>query len=364
MTFPLISNDNLFLRINFILLSFMFSYSIFAQINDKELSIQYNSGEFDSVIANATKLLLIEPENPTLNLLLGRSLVEKGLLSDAEPYLLKVIENSESKTWMKAWGMNYFARIQFLLGDKLKSKQYLINCVKLNATNNVTKSSKGMLINLGLDDFYSDFKAVETEHFIFYFQSQTVVTKIEDFIEIREKAFVDITNFFDVKIPKKIDFFVWNLNEDAKQIGLKNLGFAIPEFCVIHSKANQTSGHEITHVITNYLSDNQIKTKFINEGVAVCFDLSNNNRLEIAKQEKVKDSFKDIVSIKKAWKDARSYPDWVYYPLAGEFICRIIDKWGKEKLIELLKNQTYENAVSIYGDKLDAIISELESEIN
>lgn len=252
MTFPLISNDNLFLRINFILLSFMFSYSIFAQINDKELSIQYNSGEFDSVIANATKLLLIEPENPTLNLLLGRSLVEKGLLSDAEPYLLKVIENSESKTWMKAWGMNYFARIQFLLGDKLKSKQYLINCVKLNATNNVTKSSKGMLINLGLDDFYSDFKAVETEHFIFYFQSQTVVTKIEDFIEIREKA----------------------------------------------------------------------------------------------------------------WKDARSYPDWVYYPLAGEFICRIIDKWGKEKLIELLKNQTYENAVSIYGDKLDAIISELESEIN
>jgi hypothetical protein len=60
----------------------------------------------------------------------------------------------------------------------------------------------------------------------------------------------------------------------------------------------------------------------------------------------------------------KAYPEWVYYPLAGEFVFRILDKWGKDKLIDLIKNQTYENALLIYGEELNAIISELENEIN
>ena len=76
-------------------------------------------------------------------------------------------------------------------------------------------------------------------------------------------------------MPKKIDFFVWTSREDAKKLMNAKLGFAKPSFCVVHSHYQQTKGHEMTHVIANYTSKISNKTRFINEGTAVCFDQTN-----------------------------------------------------------------------------------------
>ncbi len=337
---------------------------ILAQDYQKVLGDLYNSGKIDEVLIKAKEYIKSDSANAQLNLILGRALVDKGLFSEGLPYLQKVVNNNKNKNWMRAWGMNYLGRIYLMRGDKSISKQYFIDCINLNATKNVTRLSKLMLVNLGYDDFYSNFETIESKHITFHFQPNSVVTNKAEFIDLRENAFIEINNFFEVKIPKKIEFFVWNSNHDAKEIGLRELGFAIPQFCIIHSMANQTLGHELTHIISNYISDKKIETKFIKEGVAVCFDLSKENKLQIAKKLKETDSVEIKVSIKKAWKDSKAYPEWVYYSLAGEFVHRLLDRWGKEKLIELLKNQTYENALSIYGDELNKIINELENEIN
>jgi hypothetical protein len=347
-----------------ILITIFLNVQLRAQDYQKELGDLYNSRNFDEVIIKAKEYLKSDSTNPGLNLVIGRALVDKGFFNEGLLYLQKIVENNKNKNWMRAWAMNYLGRVQFLLGDKLKSKQYLVDCINLNATKNVTRQSKLMLINFGFDDFYSNFEIIESKHFTFYFQPQTIVNNKIEFIDLREKAYLENNNFFEVSIPKKIDFFIWNENLDAVQLGLKELGFAIPEFCVIHSRANQTHGHEITHVITHYLANDQIKTRFINEGIAVCFDLSNNNRLEIINKQKAKDSIQVKVSINEAWANPKTYPKWVYYPLAGEFVFRIFDRWGKDKIIHLIKNQTYENALLIYGEELNTIISELKNEIN
>lgn len=348
----------------YIFIILIFNYSIFAQNLEKELDELYVSGKYDEVIVKVNELLVSQPENSNLNLLLGRSYVDKGLFNEGEVYLLNVCENPNSKIWMKAWAMNYLGRINYLKGNRFLAKKYFIDCINLNATKNVTNASKNLLIVSGLDDFYLNFEVVESEHITFHFQPNSIGIKKDEFVELREKAFQKISEFFGVKIPKKIDFIVWDSNEDARKLGIKSLGHAEPKFCVIHSRSNQTLGHEITHVITQYLAYDQIKTRLINEGIAVCFDLSNNNRLDIIDKQKENDSTQVIVSIKKAWNNSKAYPEWVYYPLAGELVFRMLNKWGKDKLLELLINQTYENALSIYGDELNTIISELENEIN
>ncbi|MBK7228240.1 MAG: hypothetical protein IPH97_05115 [Ignavibacteriales bacterium] len=342
----------------------LLNISIFAQNHDKELRDLYYSAQFNQLVQVSAEYLESDSLNPVFNLWHGEGLVELGFFEEGKPYVQKAIENIEDNDTRKPWALNYLARIEFLSQNKLKAKQLFIDCINSNTNPKAIESSKYLLVELGLHDFYSEFEVVESEHITFHFQPNSIVSNIDEFVELRENAIQKISEFFGVKIPKKIDFIVWNSNEDAKKIGIKSLGFANPQFCVIHSRPNQTLGHEITHVITHYLANDQIKTRFINEGIAVWFDLSNNNRLEIINNQKEKDSTQAIVSIKEAWNNPTVYPEWVYYTLAGEFINRILDKWGRENLVELLKNQTYDNAVLIYGNEIDEVIFKLENEIN
>jgi hypothetical protein len=351
------------MRYFFILLIFLGNY-IFGQNYDKGLRDLYYSEKFNELVKISAEYLKSDSLNPALNLWYGESLVELGFVNEAKPFVQKAIENIEDNDGRKAWAINYLARIAFLNQNKLKAKQLFLDCIDTDSNTRSKESAKYLLVELGLDDYYSDFEVVESEHIVFHFQPNSIVPAKEQFIESREKAFQKISEFFGVKIPKKIDFIVWNSNEDAKNLGIKLLGYANPKFCLIHSLSNQTDGHEITHVITHYLSNDQIRTRFINEGIAVRFNLSNGDRLKIIKKLKEKDSTNIVVSIKDAWNNTLQYPNWVYYPLAGEFVNRLLLKWGKDKLIQLLGNQTYENALLIYGEELNTIISELENEIN
>lgn len=340
------------------------SSQIIPQNHLKELNELYASGRFDETISKAKELLFSDSTNSELNLIVGRSFVDKRNFVEGQFYLLKVCADSLCPKWMSAWAMNYLGRIEFFKDNLSKSKVYINKSIILNATKNVTNSSKNLLKILALDSLYSEFEIVETDNIRFYFQPNSLIEQKENFCKLREEALKTLKEYFETELPKKIDFIVWNSNEDAIEVGINQLGFARPEFCVIHSRTNQTIGHELTHVITFYLAANLVKTRFINEGIAVCFDQSNNDRPKIMQEQKVKESPMITFSIKDAWNNPNIYPEWVYYPLAGEFIKRILDKWGKEKLVRLLKNQTYENALLIYGEELIETISEFENEIN
>lgn len=120
----------------------------------------------------------------------------------------------------------------------------------------------------------------------------------------------------------------------------------------------------MTHIISYYLTDNPIRKRFINEGISVAFDLTNENKLDLALKSKGQENFNKSISIVEAWNNPKQYPEWVYYPFAGEFIKRLIAQCGKEKFLVFATNQTCENAQKIYGELLDNIIARLENDIN
>jgi len=123
-----------------------------------------------------------------------------------------------------------------------KVKPLLINepnNLDLNSTKNATNDAYGKSLLFGFDGFYKNWKIVETDNFRFHFQNMNDA-EIEKYITLRERAYKKINDFFKSKLPKKIDFYVWESKEDAKKILRKNLGFANPDFCIVHTHYQQT----------------------------------------------------------------------------------------------------------------------------
>ena len=178
----------------------------------------------------------------------------------------------------------------------------------------------------------------------------------------REAAFREINKFFNSTMTRKIDFFVWNSRDDAKRLFGADLGFAKPEYSVVHSHFEQTRGHELTHVISNSSRQMGARTGLINEGTAVCFDLSVRNQEQLVQEWIGKN--KQPIDLKDMWTDFRKYPAELTYPLSGIFVREMLNRFGKEKFLAFFPNQTYENAKAVFGDELDALIVKTEKQFN
>jgi tetratricopeptide (TPR) repeat protein len=326
-----------------------------------DLSKLYNSKDFKSVIEKTKPFIEQDPGNIDLNLLMGRSLTDLADFKNALPYLESVVKMDNANSWRKAWALGYLGTCYFILQDYTNSESSLNECIKLNATRNATNIATGQTLLFGFDGFYKTWKIVETDNFRFHFQNMSA-TEIEKYTSDREVAFKGINGFFKSTLPKKIDFYVWESRDDAMKVLKKNLGFANPGFCIIHTYYNQTIGHEMTHVISNYTSEITSKTRFINEGTSVCFDLSNNDNFKLVKDWLAANNKQ--IAIKDCWENGEKYSEEILYPLSGLFVKELLNKFGKEKFLEFFKNQTYGNAQLIFGVKLDAIIAEFEKKIN
>ena len=335
------------------------SFSQNSQI--EELWNLYNSRDFHNVIEKATPLLEHEPGNIDLNLMIGRSYTDLAAFEDAIPYLEFTVKNDLGNSWRKAWALSYLGPCYFVMEDYTGSEKSINDCIRLNATKNATNAANGMAILFGFNQIYKEWKIAETDHFRFHFQKMSD-DDMENFASSREDAFEKINQFFNSDLPKKIDFFVWNSREDAQKLMHANLGFSKPELCVVHSHYQQTRGHEMTHVISNYTTQMINKTGLINEGTAVCFDLTNQNKEQI-----VKDWLKtngEKVIIEEIWANWNAYPEELTYPLSGLFVKALINNFGQEKFLEFFRNQTYDNGKLVFGDNLDLIIQDFENNIN
>ncbi|WP_207427814.1 hypothetical protein [Pedobacter sp. SYSU D00535] len=174
----------------------------------------------------------------------------------------------------------------------------------------------------------------------------------------KEKAFDLINNFFKVKLPKKIDYFVWNDLKKGEVLLKTPLAFTEPPLCLTHTSIANTLGHEMTHSIS-YFAAKPIKKKYlISEGVCVYFDLT--KRDKVAQLKNINHSKYSIIDV---WKGKLRVGNDIIYPLGGELVKRLIESFGREKFLQLLADQSYENARNLYGEKLDDLISGLQKDI-
>ncbi len=329
----------------------------------KELSELYKAKEYDKVIEKATPHLKTKDLRVDINLLMGRSLADKGQFKEAINYL-KYTEKKDKKekSWRKAWALAYLGNCYFMTGNIENAEEALKECLKLNATKNASAYAQKSAILFGFTKPTSKFDIVESKNFIFHFQSLQDTEKTTKYTEEHEDAYKEISKFFKTELPKKIDFFVWDKRDDAKETLGKDLGFAVPIFCIVHAHKKQTIGHEMTHIISHYSATPIAKKRFINEGTAVYFNQEKDNNEKLVKKWMKKSSM--TLNIKDFWANGERYPEVILYPLGGLVVKELIKEFGKKQYLEFFKNQTYENAKAVFGADLDTLITELELKLN
>ncbi|MFT3869800.1 MAG: Ig-like domain-containing protein [Nibricoccus sp.] len=318
------------------------------------------SREWDKALDVVQNVLKKSPDDPQMLTTCGTILLEKLQAQEGLPFLTKALKHADSDfPGLTLLTYLNLARAYYQIGDYEKCSQALqkIKPGALAETDDIANL-------LGLSDGYSTWAIVETDHIRFHF-SPTITTEVrEKFSKTREDAFQTVNVFFQAIPPKKIDFFVWSSSEEANKVaGFSQLGFANTASVVVHSRVDQTRGHELTHILCAYAVKPTRSTRLINEGIAVHYDLSDRDRLATAR-EAFQNSGAHNFSIVSLWQNSfKRTEDNLIYPIAGAFVERIHQKGGDEKFLQLCANQTYESAKNIYGSDLDAWIAEFEQDI-
>lgn len=322
------------------------------------MNIAFKNKEFEKVIELGKQLIKSKPNDFDGLFGVGKAYNILNEFKNAIPYLEKA-KDCSIKNRQFAWSNIELMESYFAIGNKEKANEYYQKSLEYNGTKTSTKKLKRLALLFGFDKVYENWQTLETDNITFHFQNGKLLTDIETYITEREKAFKNINTFFSSELPKKIDFFVWNSNDEAIKVLDKSLGFTNPKYCISHNRNNQTKGHEIAHNISFWLDKTNNRNRLINEGIGVYFDQTESNRSEIVKRA-IKN---DEIDIKELWIHGESSSEEVLYPIAGAFVEELI-LFDKKKFLELCKNQSYKDAELIYGTELKKIISDFNIKLN
>jgi tetratricopeptide (TPR) repeat protein len=314
-----------------------------------------NQRKLDSASILSQQALVDYPHATEAHYAAGKINMLSGEISVAISFYEKLLEMPRLKTYTKSWALHDLATCYFALGNSEKAESFLNSSLQLKATKNVINSAGHLSKVLGFDSLFHSWKRYETDHFVFHFQ--TASDQIKKVALRKEQAFTQINSFFNAKLPKKIDYFVWS-DEKRAQIELKRqLAFTDPGLSLTHTSATHTVGHEMTHTISHFAVKISKSHKLISEGLCVNFDLSNRDNIDALKKLNFK------ASIEAIWKNEIPATNDIIYPLGGELVKRLIKSFGREKFFLLLSDQTYQNATKIYGSDLKTLIQEIEGQI-
>ena len=208
---------------------------------------------------------------------------------------------------------------------------------------------------------FASWSLVETPHFRLQFPPNPLVDPRE-FADQLERAHAELQRILGGAPSGRINFYVWNSSVEAEAVLGRPLGFARPDLMLVHAAASQTRGHELTHVFVHHVFRPEATWRFIEEGIAVALDMSNRDRIGMAREAVKKGGLQRPI-VTRLWTSGGALDESVMYPIAGAFIDYLARNGGRERLFALLKDQTIERARTIYGGDFDRLVAEFETQV-
>lgn len=318
------------------------------------LMLQQRKAEIDSLIDN--EIL----ENNRLVYSFVLNLYSNEEIDECIEYVKKLCALSQDKYYVyyRLW----YVSLLYLRGYFEKAKQEFFMLQTSAISNHIKEFYLKML---GFDASYDTFIMKETEHFIFHIHPSRYAnqTNINSKIERCELGYEIVgKNFFGIVLERKIHYFLWDNNEMRDY-------FDNSQTCscygVIQEGEYDRDWHESTHIY-NYLYGMARPKSFIMEGIAVY----NDGRKGAARLRYAQSAYQKlgvVPNIREWWQDTEAFRktnSWIAYTTAGYFTLKLRKQFGKEKLLQLAKYQTFEDACRIYGEsELLLVIHETEEDI-
>jgi len=319
----------------------------------------YKEGRFEDVVREGKVELTTGTPSAQINLAVGRSLVDLEKYGEGLPYLEQAVRGDPEQTWVYAWAQCYLGTGQYRLGNFQKARAALIKGRDCAATVNATRFAVSSLRILGLAESYDAWAIFSTKHFAFHYSDNLKGFDGVTYARRHEEAYALISAWFAGGPAAPIRFFVWKDKDEALVANMPPLGFARPELNLVHARAEQTVGHEMTHVISHHAMHPEHVTGLINEGIAVYHDQTGRDQMALAR-EALADAPELAIQVELAalWEDWSLMAVDVSYPVGGAWVKVLIDKGGKEKFLEFFRDQRLANAREVYGSDLQGWMDE------
>jgi hypothetical protein len=302
------------------------------------------------------------PDDPQANLRAGGILVRLAQYDHAMPYLERVRSLSHADAWQQGWARTQLARARLGLGDTVVARSELAELLGMDFGRNTQAEAAALLSKVGGHPALDEWSFVRTVHLRVHFPPHSRVEDRLAFAARMESAYRRLREFFG-ELPGVADLYIWNSSVEAEAAMFRPLGFARPEYLLVHMRPEQTPGHELTHLFSVHAGSTTRRTRFIDEGTSVAFNLVEANRMREARQAMRMTGTREV-SVARFWDDREAVPELLLYPVAGAFVERLIARRGREPFMRLLQRQTLEEARAIYGEELDSIIRDFERELN
>ncbi len=136
------------------------------------------------------------------------------------------------------------------------------------------------------------------------------------------------------------------------------LCFTFYKQCFSHEHRHISPGHEIAHTLSYWAWGTPLLSysKFINEGIAGCFDLNKwDDKYATARWVISQNGVSDVMHI---WKKEKKYKHKVIYPVSAAFVTYLYEKSSKEEFRALVKNQAIDSVKKTYGPKFYTLVKE------
>ena len=276
----------------------------------------------------------------------------------------KALQLDNDSTYVSGWAHASLGYAYLYGGNKVKAVGELTKSVTLGTSDNCIKYSTHLLDSIDEKvpekiypkNYLPNWVVIEGAHITYKFQDTIGISNIIwMFVKKHEAAYEQLSKIFEPKLPAKLIMHVWNDREKAKEILHQGLGFAQPKACFCHLYRNQTIGHEMTHVLSywSWGTSNSGASRFINEGIAVCFDLEENDKYAFARRVIAKEGIENVLDI---WENEKKYDADVLYPVGGAFVAYLQQNSTPDEFKKVVKLQTLEQMKILYGTRFDKLI--------
>ena len=333
-----------------IFITFLFILFQFSSIGQsKELKKLFSKGKYDQLIEKAQLMLKENASDSHLNSILGRAYTNSKQFEKAIPYLEKAIELENVSDDVRGLSKAYLAKCYFTRGEKQKAVAYLKECQNGRGSRDANRYANKYLRLFQEDIYYKAWELIESDSIRFHFQDKK---KLKNAGEYMQKAVVNynrIVALLNAMPTKKIDLFIWTDRNEAFRKLDRQLGFSNADLAIVNVYYAEENEYELCHMMSNRSLQPKFTSMIIKEGLGVYIDQNDKNLLQFARDRVTNDQF----SFFELWEEPLKYERNLSYPVGAAFIEFLLNKGGKKKLKEFLKNQTIENGEKVYPDFLE-----------
>lgn len=338
----------------------MLPFFCFSQeANLKAVGALYNAGKLEEAIAAARVLNASNPDHPFGYSVIGRVYVDNSQFDSAVLYLRKAISLDRDRSYISGWSHAYLGKALVSLGDTVGGLAELNKAIELKATDNSVRYAHGV-INV-VENYRGSaptagWVRIEGSHISYNFEDTAGRTSaISDYIQKHEAGYEYLERIFEPVLPRKPVFYVWDDGDKAEKILGSPLGFTRPVECLTHAHFNQTIGHEMTHTMAYWAWGKRpmVTSKFVNEGIAVCFDLTSTDKYAVARKAMKQYGFKNVMDV---WLTENKCDAELLYPVAGAFMHYVYKNSTAAQYRAIVQQQTIENAKVVFGSQFDTIV--------